>query len=258
MVLLTICMMISSCVTTPHGPVVGELPQPEQVVARLELRRQAQRSFFMQGAISVAMPDGAELYGDHVIWGAYPDRIRADVYGPFGQPVLRLVADGNRLSVLAFDENRIYIGRATRKNIGAFLGVALSADEVYALLGGNAPMLENMLINSMSGEDQGNALLVVSDSASKVMERIRFRIADYSVVKAQMIQQGDKTESYTCTYSDFETLGPWTFPKNIETLGSDGRALSLKNDSIEFNKDFDGDVFETEMIEGVEIFWLQE
>ena len=258
MVLLTVCMMISSCVTTSQSPVIGELPKPEQVVERLELRRQALRSFFMQGAISVKMPDGSELYGDHVIWGVYPDRIRADVFGPFGQPVLRLVADGNRLSVLAFDENRIYVGRATRKNIGAFLGVALSADEIYALLGGSAPMLENMLVNSISAEADGKALLVLSDSASKVMERIRFRIADYSVVKAQMSQQGDKTESYNCVYSDFTPLGPWFFPKNMETLGSDGRSLTLENDSIEYNKEFDSDIFETEMVEGVEIFWLRE
>lgn len=258
MVSLAICLLLSSCVTTPQSPVVGELPKPQQVVERLELRRQALRSFLMQGAISVVMPDGAELYGDHVIWGVYPDRIRADVFGPFGQPMLRLIADGNKLSVLAFNENRIYMGRATRKNIGAFLGVALSADEIFALLGGSAPMLQNMLINSMSADDQGQATLVLSDSASRVMERIRFRIGDYSVVKAQMSQQGDQSETYTCTYSDFQAMGPWKYPKDMETLGSDGRSLTLENDSVEFNKEFDHDVFEPETIEGVEIFWLRE
>ena len=93
-------------VTLPPGrPRVSPL-SPSQARAGLEARRLAISSFQLQGEISVKTSQG-ELNGDHLILGKFPDRLRAQVLGPFGRPLLTLVSDGYKLVVLDYDRNQL-------------------------------------------------------------------------------------------------------------------------------------------------------
>lgn len=254
---IAIVWLMSGCATTNIGLTVGQLPSPEQAVARLEQRQANVRSFVMQGSLSARTADGGSLSGDHVIYGAYPNRLRADVLGPFGQPVLRMIADGDKLSVLSFDENRIYLGRATRENVARFLGVSLSSDEIFTILSGSVPLLRADNQRELEpGQEAGTAVLRIIDGPSQVIETVQFHFADYSVTQGRLRQQGG-AYSYLCRFGDFLRAGPWRYPRVVEIESIDGRALSLENDDLRINQPVDGKVFEAPTPKGVEVRWLK-
>ncbi|ADK85260.1 hypothetical protein Deba_1895 [Desulfarculus baarsii DSM 2075] len=254
--LIAMVWLMSGCATTIDGPTMGELPSPQQAVARLQERQANVRSFVMQGSLSARTAEGRDLSGDHVIYGVYPDRLRADVLGPFGQPVLRMIADGNKLSVLSFDENRLYLGRATRQNVAAFLGVNLSPDEVFTILGGGVPFLRSDNLQETAPAQPGAAMLTITDGPARIVETVEFDLADYSIRQGRL-RQHEGPYNFLCRFDKFTTGGPWRYPRTVEIESADGRALALENDELLINEPVDGKVFEAPTPKGIEVRWLK-
>ena len=75
---LVLSATLTSCMRLPGGPSMGVLPGAKEVEQHLQARRQAVKSFVMSGAVDLTASQG-ELHGDHIILGAAPSRLRAEV-----------------------------------------------------------------------------------------------------------------------------------------------------------------------------------
>lgn len=244
-----------ACATLPGGPTVGVAPSPEQVVERLEARRQAVRSFVMQGEL-VAQSRRGELAGEHRITGRFPDRLRAEVMGPFDKPALLLVSDGARLTVLAYGENKAYVGPASRGNLGRFLGLALSPAEAYALLTGNVPL---------AGQDQDvreRGQVALSSEAGKALLRFHqragaeegliFSLGDHAVSEA-WLGQAAGVPGLACRFDNFVNLPEGRYPRRVEVTDTDGRSLTINSDRLRLNQVADDKAFEISLPPGLEV-----
>ena len=197
---LLICLTLTSCAHLPGGPVISDLPAPQTARQGLENRRLAVKSFAMSGEIDLKTPQG-ELHGDHVIIGQAPDRLRAEVLGPFGQPLLRVVVDGRRLSVLSFRENRAYVGAASRHNLARFLGLSLSPSEVFAVLIGAPPLLAQGSRARVSPVEGGEGVLLrLVEPGRQVSQGIVFDQGDFAVHRAWLEDADGRMNLETSTY----------------------------------------------------------
>lgn len=70
-----------------------------------------------------------------------PDRFRAEVLSPFGQPLLLIAADNGRLSVLLPSEQRFLQGAVTAKRIARFIGLSLTAEHMVRLALYDVPLV---------------------------------------------------------------------------------------------------------------------
>jgi len=247
--------MLAACATLPGGPTVGLAPGAPQVVERLETRRLAVRSFAMQGEITGRGGQG-ELAGEMRILGRFPDRLRAEIAGPFDKPVLLMVSDGVRLTVLAYGENKAYLGSASRANLARFLGLALNPAEVYTLLTGSLPV--SRLDQGQAGQGQvtlssqpGLALLRLSHRAG-VEEGLIFSLGDYAVQEA-WLSQGGGGLGLTCRFNSFASLPEGRFPRRVELIDSEQRALTINADKLTINQALDDKVFEVALPPGLEV-----
>ena len=253
--LAALLFLAAACATVSRGPWVGPLPTSKQVIERLEDRRLATRSFEIQGEIQVKTQD-EELFGDHLIRGVFPDRLRAEVLGPFGRPILRLVSDGVRLIVLDYRENLAFVGAANRKNIGRFLGLSLSPAEIYALLTGSVPIMPHKKAQVVPAPQPGQAQLKLLGAGGAVGQGVVFSLSDFSVQRAWLREwtgQARPGPAFECVFSSFAQSGPESYPKNIEISDRDQRQISLINDKAAFNLPVDGALFEMEIPPGVEV-----
>lgn len=249
LVLAAIYMVISACATMPQDAAVRELPAPGAVVQRLEARRQSVRSFTMAGSIWAETGDGG-LSGDHLIHGVYPARLRAEVMGPFGRPVLLLIADGARLTVLDYRDNRAYAGPANRDNLARFLGLRLSVSEVYSLLTGNLPLMPHEGARVAPAPKQGAAMLELVGPGGAVGQDITFSLGDFSVL-AGWLRQFGRQGVFSAQFSDLVKRGPGRFPLHIKLTDDDNRQVLLDNDQLTINKPVDGALFEPNLPPGV-------
>ncbi len=251
LVLAALCLALSACATPPQGPAVLELPPAGAVIKRLEARRLSVRSFAMAGSIWAETGDGG-LSGDHFIHGVYPSRLRAEVMGPFGRPVLLLIADGARLTVLDYRQNLAYVGPANRSNLARFLGLRLSVGEIYSLLSGSLPLLPHQGERVAPAPKAGAAMLELLAPGGAVAQGITFSLEDFSVLEGWLRQFG-RSPVFSAKFSDLAARGPGRFPMRIELSDDNGRQVVLDNDTLEINPPVDGALFEPRLPPGIKV-----
>jgi len=250
MFLLATCTwLLGACATLPSGPVAGQMPGGDQVVERLEVRRQAVRSFGMQGEIQGQNRAG-ELNGEQRIFGRYPDRLRAEVLGPFGRPVLLLQSDGARMAVLAYGENKAYWGPASRANVARFLGLALTPAEIYTLLTGSVPLVSPRQAVIQASSQAGRAVLQLKDQAG-LEQGLIFSLGDFTVLEAWASDRA-RGNTLNARFESFASLPEGRYPKRIMLSDQDGRALTLDCDRLQINQPLDDKLFEPSLPPGME------
>ncbi|MCB2185746.1 MAG: DUF4292 domain-containing protein [Deltaproteobacteria bacterium] len=252
-VFTALCYLLGACGPLPGGVQIGRPPEVAQVKASLEARRLAVQNFVMQGEVQIESPEG-EMIGDHLIRGAYPDRLRAEIMGPFGRPLLLLVHDAGRLTVIAYRENRVYVGPASRRNLARFLGLALEPTQVYALLTGSAPYLAGS-VEEVSMAAPGQVRLTLAEPALGIKETLVANLTNYAVREAWLAQR-DGGYSLTCQFSDFMPFLSWAYPRTLSVEDGEDRKLKLINDTLTLNGPLDGRVFEVSPPAGLEVRWL--
>lgn len=246
--------ILGACATVPGGPTIGQPPSASQIVARLEARRMSVRTFAMQGELAGQGPRG-ELSGEHRIFGRFPDRLRAEIMGPFDKPALLMVSDGLRLTVLAYGEGKAYVGPATRANLARFLGLALTPAEAYTLLTGSVPLPE-----AGQGQSQGQVQLSSAPGLallrlghrSGIEEGLIFGLGDYAVREA-WLRQGQGGVGLTCRFDSFISPPEGRFPRRIELSDSEQRNLTINNDKLQINQELDDRLFEVRIPPGLEV-----
>lgn len=242
--------LLTACATLPQQPTLGVLPDAEQVHERLEARRQTVQGFSLLGEI-VAKGPGGEVSGEHRILGQYPDRLRAEVDGPFGKPALLLICDGTRLAVLNYGEGKGYLGPASRANLSRFLGLMLTPAEVYTLLSGSTPLLPAAGGQVFASSTPGQAVLNLSDGAG-LKQGVIFSPGDYAVFQA-WVNDRDGGE-ISANFSDFVSLPAGRFPRRTLLAAGEGRELTLANDRLIVNPPgLDPARFEPVLPPGVEV-----
>ncbi|MCB2192071.1 MAG: DUF4292 domain-containing protein [Deltaproteobacteria bacterium] len=253
---LTLALSLTSCVHLPGGPTASLLPVAQEVRARLESRQQAVYSLVLSGEVELVAPQGT-LNGDHLIIGQAPDRLRAEVMGPFGQPLLRVVTDGERMAVLSYRENRAYIGHASRANLSRFLGLAMSPGEIFALLAGCPPMLpatvKAEVMPSDSGE--GKALLRLLEPGGQVSEGVLFSTSDYAVERAWLESRGSGP-SLEMEFGNFQAALGSRYPGRLKAKDGQGRSLLLISQEVKLNTKVDPALFEVSVPPGLEVVKL--
>ncbi len=243
-----IAWLLAACVALPPASELGSTPEAAQVYQRLEARRQVVRGYAMQGEI-VARGPGGEVSGEHRVWGMYPDRLRAEVSGPFGKPALLLICDGVRLAVLDYGQGRGYLGPASRANLSRFLGLMLTPTEIYTLLGGSAPLLPLDGGQAFASSTPGQAVLNLQDGAG-LKQGVIFGLGDYAVHQAWLNDR--EGGEISAQFGNFVTLPAGRFPRRMLLTAGQDRELTLVNDSLAINPALDPARFEPVLPPGVE------
>jgi outer membrane lipoprotein-sorting protein len=251
---LAFVLGLSSCAVTTPQPSGVLLPSPDQVLLRLSAHRQGVRSFLMQGGIEVLAPEG-ELHGDHLIQGVSPGRLRAEVLGPFGRPLMNLVCDGRRIMVLDFRANKAYVGQASRQNLGRFLGLYLSPSEIFSLLCGNVPLPAKGQAQVLPGPERDQALLKMAAPGQAGNGSLVFDLKDYQVLQAQLDLEGGL--SLSCRFSDYTRLDQGLFPRRLQVKDQEERSITLSNEELAVNLDLDASLFALNVPPGIEVQRLQ-
>ena len=275
---LVLCLIFmgaffGGCASSPTDRQDAALPSAQEAVRGLRDRSQAVRSFQMQGEIHLSTPD-MDLVGDHVIVGKSPDLLRAEILGPFGQPLVFVVLNGDSLVALDYKANRAYRGRASRRNLARFLGMALSSKEVFTLLSGSAPIIEAGEARVHPDDKPGRALLKLLAKGGGLGEGMVFSLSDYALHQAWLRQwtglggQGgldsehlpldqDSSVLLDCRFDDFINARTGRYPKRISIRDNQSRKVSLKNFELLINPQLDGALFEAKLPKGVAVSPLE-
>jgi outer membrane lipoprotein-sorting protein len=131
---LLLILLLGGCAPTPRQPWPA-LPTAAELLARLEAQAGTYRSFDAAARVGVTV-GGKYLASQQFILLQRPDRLRLDALTGFGQLILQLASDGERVTALLNDSvpPKFLIGRASQANISRLTRIPLAVDDLIALL----------------------------------------------------------------------------------------------------------------------------
>lgn len=133
-----LALLLTSCVPAPKPP----LPKlnEQMLLQRLQINAGAFKSLRGMARIRTEDPTGSAS-ARQVLLLAKPGRLRAEVLGPFGQPLLLLAARDGVLRVSLPREQRFLQGTATPERIARFTRAALTAEQLVRLALYDVPLI---------------------------------------------------------------------------------------------------------------------
>ena len=185
-------LMVVGCVKSPAPfSYVGD---PEAVVAVARSRPQAEglRARF---SLKISTPGmGGTVPGSVMI--AAPDRIRTEIYTPFGTPLLYLVSDGTFLHAWQNRDQIFYRGEQAGEVLANLTGGAVGIDDVIALLTARLPMVGAEILHTGRVDfDKGGVALELA-SPEEVTVRAVVDPATGMVVRLQ-VRAGERADVET-------------------------------------------------------------
>jgi outer membrane lipoprotein-sorting protein len=155
-----ICLLLASCAPRPRAP----LPvTPGMEHALLDRVTEIGGAFgSLQGVARVKVElGGKSMASTQVLLAEKPDRLRAEVLSPFGQPVLLAASDGVEISLLVPSKSKFYRGAASEQNLRRVFRVPLRLTDLVHILLYQVPMgaydSRKLTVN-----DQGEYVLTLS------------------------------------------------------------------------------------------------
>lgn len=124
----------------PRRPPADLSADPAELLAAVRAAQARVRAVEGRARVAVEAPQGAGSV-DQYLAAEKPARVRIESYDFFGNVLSVLAVDGGDLFLYDAREKVLYRGPATPWNVGRFLPVTMSPEELATLLCGSAPLL---------------------------------------------------------------------------------------------------------------------
>ena len=217
----------------PSGP-----PLSDQDTARIAhlIHKEEQRvsSFYALGRVSAG-----DWYGESdadilVVGVREPFRIKIEITHSWGQPLLHILIDGNRMKALSFRENKFYRGTFTSQALSRFIPVRFDPDLIWGVLRGYPNMLPHETLKSL-GSNQ------ISLFTGKGEEVEIIDLYDGEALPRNVTFPG---RNIRVTYSEFHEEKGIPYAQSVKVARLDGgKRLTLKHKKMVFNRIIPKDVF---------------
>lgn len=135
-----VALLAASATACPRKPPTFPFPTARDALERARETQKCSRG--LSGAAEIYVYQGIfRVRGKMMYIAMLPDRVRIDVYSPFGAIISTLTSDGDTFQLYDAREGRFFYGPAEACNLARFTGVPLPPHALVELLDGRAPVL---------------------------------------------------------------------------------------------------------------------
>lgn len=219
------------------------------VVAQLEQRQYNISSFRAVGSIRVQ--GGKQRWsGRAFLLSEFPDSLRLEVVGLFGNPVLYAASDGQKFTIWEPGREHAYQGLASSGTLARLIKFPLPDREALLLLAGIVPPWHQVRAKLFRLSEPESFMLELENRAARLRQRIWLEGEDLIVTKIERVQGNEG--KFQAEFSDFVSIDGTFYPRSIVMEG--GKAhLSIRYQQFAINEDLDASVFHLALPEGIEI-----
>jgi hypothetical protein len=220
--LLLVLAALWGCGTLPPAkptPVVSQ----QQVLARLDARRQSIHTFQAKGRITY-LSTKENYSGSATLAGKMPSTLKVVILDFLGRTILSFASDGAEVQVLSPREGKLFTGPATPQSLAAFIPPAVSLPQVLDLMAGALPLSQGPPDRFSFDAAQGNYLMEWGP-AGALQERLLVSAQGLYPVREEWYA-GAAAPRFTAELADFGNLAP-DLPGKI-TLKTPSPQLELR------------------------------
>ena len=219
------------------------------VVAQLEQRQNHLFSFRAVGTIRVQ--GGKQRWsGRAFLLSEFPDSLRLEVVGLFGNPLLYAVSDGHQFTIWEPGRKHAYQGLASSGTLARLIKFPLQDRETLLLLAGIVPPWHQVQAKLFRLSDDESYMLQLENKPARLRQRIWLEGEDLIVTRIERVQGNEG--KFEAKFSDFVSIDGSFYPRNIVMEGGQAH-LSIRYQQFAINEDLDPSVFHLALPEGIEI-----
>lgn len=163
-----------------RAPPPSRFPDAEAALARMRASQACSRGVSGEAKLDYFGESG-RVRGSVLFLASAPDRIRFDVFSPFGATLSTLTSDGSRFALYDLREKTFLYGPATACNLQRFTRVPLPPHAFVELLRGVAPVLVHDAGQArLDWEDGAYAVSIASKHQAQQLIRLEPSPADWN------------------------------------------------------------------------------
>ena len=191
----------------------------------IEQKNDAVKSFKGIGKIRVWDSDSSRT--SRAAWlGADDGRLRIEFLGLPGQPVAKLIFDGDRYSFQSHIDQQEYGQTCSDPNLELVTGVSIKTSEVIDYLAGGVPVYEHDSVSLAPGKSGGKSVLTFRKQWLGVVEKIFFN--ESVLEKVEIFTWGSK--SYQVAFKDIRVVNGHRVPFHLVITNGDDQGFSFTVD----------------------------
>ena len=248
LIYVSLSFFFSGCVKEVPIYEPADLPV-SLVVAQLEQRQNHLFSFRAVGTIRVQ--GGKQRWsGRAFLLSEFPDSLRLEVIGLFGNPVLYAVSDGHQFTIWEPGREQAYQGLASSGTLARLIKFPLQDREALLLLAGIVPPWHQVEAKLFRLSKAESFMLQLENKPARLRQRIWLEGEDLIVTRTERVQ--DNKGKFEAQFSDFVAIAGSFYPRSVVMEGGQAH-ISIRYKQFAVNEDLDSSVFHLALPEGIEI-----
>ena len=205
---------------------------------RAQMAREGQQPDSVRGVGSFRLErDGGTVSGRLAFAAQSPERFRAELLAPFGQPVASLASDGKHLYYYSRSDREFTEAAPRALVLKRALGILISPEALVSLLCGRAPIIDasRVALEEKAGEE--GPILTLSDAWGAVRERL-WLLPDLSAAYRAEVFSPYGNKEYEVWLTRRENA-----PAAILLKGPDQTSLRIVPDRLMENQEIPAETF---------------
>jgi hypothetical protein len=238
--MMLLLWMATAC-TRLHAPEMQPDPEAERLVANLRRINADLVQFKCIGKIRLSRPDQPAQAFRAAVAGKLTDRLRIDVFAPFGGASGTVASDGKYLYFVSHRPREYHKRRFGHGSLRRFIKADLTVGDLLVLLVGRMPVHDGLYARMMDAGDTNNQEVRLVDERGKTRQRIVFDAAGRPV-RSEWFDDSQRT-MVTLRVSGEQVIDGYVLPTRIELAAASGQRISIILDRYEANAGLDAGLF---------------
>ena len=209
-----------------EGPLATTIP-PEAEALFNRLRAQNSRLHSFKGTGRMRIENRNGIQRTRIMWAGYQnEKLRLEIMGATGQPVLSFAYDGERIYLISHTENRFYSKRSSDASLEKLISLPISVSESLDLLAGRVPMEKHLLPTGVHVKEEGEQILVLKSLDRKAgHQKITVDTASGTIRRIEVLDKDERLE-YQVEFIQMQNVSGFEVPRELRF--SNGSQASLQ------------------------------
>lgn len=239
--ILILAAWLPSACTRFSAPDVQPDLAAEEIVAKLKQTNTGLARFKLVGKMILSGPNRPTQSLRSAMAGQLPDRLRIDMFAPFGGSAGTVSSDGKYLYLVMHPSREYHKRRFGKGNLRRMIQINVTVADLLEMLVGRIPMDSESSARLIPATDEFRTHLVMIDRWGKARQRIT--LDDRTRAVRSVWLDGRQNPAYTLVVTGQQTIDGFVLPKRIDLSAASGNRVSVTLDRYEANAHFDEDLF---------------
>jgi hypothetical protein len=208
-------------------------PVGGQTAAQLRRINTELTRFKCVGKLTLVLPAQATQSFRAAVAGQLRQRLRIDMFAPFGGAAGTVSSDGDHLFVVMHSTREYHRKRFGSGSLRRFIQMDVTVEDLLEMMVGRIPMADGLSARTEQDADGYDSYLVLVDHRNRIRQRIAM---DDSLmpVRSEWFDRSQQL-AYTLTIIGRQVVAGFVLPERIDLASAHGGRLSLVLERYEAN-----------------------